>query len=69
MPMPKSRTPGPQLDLFHPIPTRPQWRNLPPEVRSRVSELLVQLMQAPSPLTGQSHDGLAADPGKEVGDE
>lgn len=67
--MPKSGIPGQQLDLFHPPPIRPQWRNLPPDVRIRVSELLVQLMQALSPPKGRSDHSVAADRGREVGDE
>jgi hypothetical protein len=34
-----------QCDLFQPPPTRPLWRNLPPEVRSRVMKLLIQLLR------------------------
>lgn len=67
--MSKSRLPSLQLDLFHPTPTRPHWRSLPPDVRSRVLELLVQLIQEPSLRRDTSHDGSAADRGREVGDE
>ena len=34
-----------QLDLFRPVPERPLWWSLPPEVAPRVKRLLVQLLQ------------------------
>jgi len=47
MPMPtiQRRIPCEQLDLFQSPPTRPRWRNLPPEVQSRVLELLTHLLR------------------------
>lgn len=33
-----------QLNLFLPSPTRPTWKNLPPETRDNATELLGQLM-------------------------
>ena len=67
--MPAFRIRGQQLNLFHPAPMRPQWGKLPPEVRSRVVELLVQLMQAPSPAGRRGNSRVAADRRTEVGDE
>lgn len=51
-----------QLELFRPPPARPAWRSLPPEVRSRAQELLVQLLR-------EHHRIHAALRGKEAGDE
>ena len=52
-----------QSDLFQPRPTRPVWRRLPPETRSRVVELLVQLLREHR----RAH--VAAPRGREAGDE
>lgn len=69
--MSKSRVRSLQLDLFRPAPTRPHWRSLPADVRSRVLELLVQLIQVPSLHRDRDRGrhGSVADRGREVGDE
>jgi hypothetical protein len=52
-----------QRDLFQSRPTRPLWRSLPPEVRSRVMDLLIQLLR-------EHQNARAAAPhGKEAGHE
>jgi hypothetical protein len=62
MPMPVRRHPKPvQADLFALMAMRPQWNNLPPEIRARVIPLLAQL------LRGALADHPAAEAGKEVG--
>lgn len=66
--MPTPRLQREQLDLFQPAPTRPRWWNLPPDVQSRVLELLTQLMQSHPPLPGRENV-VAADRGQEAGHE
>lgn len=52
-----------QGDLFQPPPTRPLWRNLPPEMQSRIQELLIQLLR-------ENRNARAVDPhGKEADHE
>jgi hypothetical protein len=34
-----------QLNLFHPVPTTPQWALLPPETRQRTLSLLARLLR------------------------
>jgi hypothetical protein len=52
-----------QGDLFQPPPTRPLWRKLPPDVQSRVKELLIQLLR-------ENRNARAVDPhGKGAGHE
>lgn len=57
------RVPLTQGNLFQPRPNRPAWRNLPPETRSRVMELLVQLLREHHPVH------VVAPRGKEADDE
>ncbi len=52
-----------QSDLFQPPPTRPLWRNLPPEMQGRLKELLIQLLQK------RPNDQAAVRRGKEAGHE
>lgn len=52
-----------QCDLFEPPPTRPRWQSLPPEMRSRVMKLLIQLLRE------HQHARAAAPHGKEAGHE
>jgi acyl-CoA reductase-like NAD-dependent aldehyde dehydrogenase len=40
-----SPQPGDQLDLFQPCPKKPEWANLPLEVRRQTMRLLVQLLR------------------------
>jgi hypothetical protein len=41
----RSRRPAPP-DLFAPLPQRPTWDRLPPEVTQQVTELLAQLLRS-----------------------
>lgn len=52
-----------QADLFEPPPSRPLWRNLPPEMQVRLKELLIQLLRE------HPRDQAAARRGKEAGHE
>ncbi len=47
MPTARHRVQTP-FNLFHPIPKRPMWQTLPPEVQTRLLDLLSQLLRDPS---------------------
>lgn len=68
MPTVHHRSRNEQLDLFQPPLTRPLWRNLPPEVRDRVLELLTQLLRELHESPGAPRVAVAARR-KEVRDE
>ena len=57
------RLPLLQANLFEPPPTRPLWRNLPPEMQGRIKELLIQLLRE------RRSDQAATRLGKEAGHE
>lgn len=52
-----------QLDLFRAPPTIPDWEGLPPGVRHRTVILLARMLRP------RSQAPVAADHGREVGDE
>jgi len=58
-----------QCNLFHPTPKRPIWQNLPPEVQTRVLELLSQLLRGPSVPPRRREQIAATDQRKEARDE
>lgn len=68
MPSVRHRFPT-QFNLFHPTPKRPTWQNLPPEVQTRVLELLSQLLRDPSVPPCRREQIAATDQRKEARDE
>jgi hypothetical protein len=69
MPTIQRRIPCEQLDLFQSPPTRPRWRNLPPEVQSRVLELLTHLLREPNEPPRRGKRAAAVARGMEACDE